>query len=608
MTSVAVVYHSQTGRTKALAEAAARGASSVDDVVAHVISAEDAARSQDVLAAADAIVFGCPTYMGSASAQFKAFMDGTAPIWALQGWRDKLAAGFTHSAAPSGDKLGTLTQLAIFAAQHGMIWVGLGLPPSYVAADISPDDLNRLGSHLGAMAQSRAGGGALPPSDARTCEHLGRRVAEVAKRWRVGAMRARMPSMSAGPLRHPTARSWALPPPERMPPQDGVERINLREVAARDGRFEHHQLVCATIGGAELQISTSSEPLAFAHINLSDEYAIALPSGDELVDRFPQRTFLSDPSTGRDVGRYNHRIGDLVLHPDGLLHWPGRLRPPYEPFEFPPGMRRGGLSLSYCASTPTPQTWCPLPPSPAREADAKAYVEPRPVMALSSLRGPAGVLAKIGRTTLSLVEAPRAIEPARGGWVVVLEADGTGPFFACDLLRVPAGTTLDARGIARAMVLEADDASPDPPPPLWRELPTAPLSPYEDGASGELPIERRGIRVMESSDTFATVTVEDAHAEVPRYWLARTLFRIALHGLRLGYVETYGGFFVDDRGGGDVRFGLRSPAIDAGAAADDDEQDEGRESFVTVPRGEALALIDELYRAVAPAGYRERAT
>ena len=29
-------------------------------------------------------------------------------MWALQGWRDKLAAGFTHSAAPSGDKLGTL--------------------------------------------------------------------------------------------------------------------------------------------------------------------------------------------------------------------------------------------------------------------------------------------------------------------------------------------------------------------------------------------------------------------------------------------------------------------------------------------------------------------
>src|SRR5439155_14127707 len=107
------------------------------------------------LAAADAIVFGCPTYMGSASAQFKQFMDATAAVWALQGWRDKLAAGFTHSAAPSGDKLGTLTQLAVFAAQHGMVWISLGLPPTYIEVGTADGDTNRLGSHLGAMAQSR---------------------------------------------------------------------------------------------------------------------------------------------------------------------------------------------------------------------------------------------------------------------------------------------------------------------------------------------------------------------------------------------------------------------------------------------------------------------
>src|SRR5439155_5387070 len=125
------------------------------------------------LAAADAIVFGCPTYMGSASAQFKQFMDATAAVWALQGWRDKLAAGFTHSAAPSGDKLGTLVQLAVFAAQHGMNWVGLGLPPTYATSEKPDEEMNRLGSHLGAMAQSRPGGGTLHPGDVRTAEHLG---------------------------------------------------------------------------------------------------------------------------------------------------------------------------------------------------------------------------------------------------------------------------------------------------------------------------------------------------------------------------------------------------------------------------------------------------
>jgi NAD(P)H dehydrogenase (quinone) len=40
--------------------------------------------------------------------------------------RDKLAAGFTVSDSPSGDKLGTLQYLFTLAMQHGMVWVGLG--------------------------------------------------------------------------------------------------------------------------------------------------------------------------------------------------------------------------------------------------------------------------------------------------------------------------------------------------------------------------------------------------------------------------------------------------------------------------------------------------
>ncbi|HEY5951394.1 MAG TPA: flavodoxin family protein, partial [Kofleriaceae bacterium] len=152
VTSVAIVYHSASGRTKALAEAVARGAASIDGTQTSVFSVADVDHA--ALQAADAIVFGCPTYMGSASAAFKTFMDGTAAIWALQAWRDKLAAAFTHSAAPSGDKLATLVQLAVFAAQHGMVWVGLGLPPTYAGTDVVASDTNRLGSHLGAMALS----------------------------------------------------------------------------------------------------------------------------------------------------------------------------------------------------------------------------------------------------------------------------------------------------------------------------------------------------------------------------------------------------------------------------------------------------------------------
>jgi NAD(P)H dehydrogenase (quinone) len=514
----------------------------------------------NALNGADAIVLGCPTYMGSVSAPFKAFMDSTVAVWALQGWRDKLAAGFTHSAAPSGDKLATLLQLAVFAAQHGMIWVGLGLPPTHATTGAA-DDTNRLGSHLGAMAQSPPGG-RLPDGDLVTAELLGRRVGDAAQRW---GTRVAAPSQH-----HPTARTWAFPPADRPPLPAGLERTNLRELVARPDRFEHHLIVCASIGSAQLEIVTASEPLYFGHINISDEYALALPTGDDVIDKFPLgfRTFIT-ATDGTDVARYKHKVGDLVLHPLGYQHWPGRLRPPYEPFAIPPGMRRTGLSLVYCASVPTASAKLAVPLAPERRDDVKVYAG-APHLVLSDLRV-AGPLAAIGTTTLELVIEPRELAPPRGGWVVVLD---TG-----DLIRIPAGARLPGAGIQRALVFTGD-APPDPVPPSWHALPPPPFAPFEDAPPGTLPLAAGDLLIEEVSPTEVALL----GARVPRYWLARTLFRLALHGLRLGTIETYGGLVFDDR---------------------DDLIIRGR-TQVTIPRGEALALIERMYRAVAPAGYTER--
>jgi multimeric flavodoxin WrbA len=126
-------------------------------------------------------VFGAPTYMGSPSAVFQAFAEASGAVWAEQGWQGKVAAGFTNSAGVNGDKLNALTSMAVLAAQHGMHWVNLGLLPGWLYTSTgSPEDLNRLGGFLGAMAQSPSDLGAdEAPSaaDLRTAEHLGRRVA-----------------------------------------------------------------------------------------------------------------------------------------------------------------------------------------------------------------------------------------------------------------------------------------------------------------------------------------------------------------------------------------------------------------------------------------------
>lgn len=188
---LAVVYHSGYGHTARQAQAVARGADAAGNVEVTLVPVDEVDQHWDRLAQADAIIFGAPTYMGSASAQFKVFMDATSrTVFAKGGlWRDKVAAGFTNSAARSGDKLHTLQQLAVFAAQHGMHWVNLGLPPGHNNSKSTEDVVNRHGFFLGAAAQSNADEGAdvaPPPADLLTAEHLGQRVATVARQLVAG--------------------------------------------------------------------------------------------------------------------------------------------------------------------------------------------------------------------------------------------------------------------------------------------------------------------------------------------------------------------------------------------------------------------------------------
>lgn len=185
--SVAIVYHSNMGHTERVAHAVAAGVTSVEGVSAILMTVAEAQSRFAELDTAHAIIFGAPTYMGSVSAEMKAFMDSTArKVYLRQSWKDKLAAGFTNSGAWSGDKLLTLIQFVAFAAQHSMIWTSLGLMAGNNQSSGSRDDLNRCGVWLGAAAQSDidAAPDLMPPvSDLQTGEHLGRRVATLTLRF-----------------------------------------------------------------------------------------------------------------------------------------------------------------------------------------------------------------------------------------------------------------------------------------------------------------------------------------------------------------------------------------------------------------------------------------
>ncbi|MGV9565946.1 flavodoxin family protein [Streptomyces sp. NPDC003480] len=185
---VAIAYHSGYGHTAVLAEAVREGAAEAGAQV-HLIAVEEITDEQwAALDGSDAIVFGSPTYMGTASAPFHAFAEASSKRWFGQDWKDKLAAGFTNSGSKSGDKLHTLQFFQILAAQHGMNWVSLGLHPGWNNSAGSEHDLNRLGFFLGAAAQTNVDEGpeGVHKADVETARHLGRRVAETARLFTLG--------------------------------------------------------------------------------------------------------------------------------------------------------------------------------------------------------------------------------------------------------------------------------------------------------------------------------------------------------------------------------------------------------------------------------------
>jgi multimeric flavodoxin WrbA len=176
MTKSVVIYHSGYGHTQRIAQSVAEGANAqliAIDADGNITESDWAA-----LDAADAIMMGSPTYMGSVSWQFKKFADASSKQWMSGAWKDKVAGGFTISANLSGDKLSTLQYFITLSMQLGMVWVGQTIP--------NDGTLNRLGSSSGLMTQVGPTSPAadIPKGDLDTAKAYGARVAQMAAKLR----------------------------------------------------------------------------------------------------------------------------------------------------------------------------------------------------------------------------------------------------------------------------------------------------------------------------------------------------------------------------------------------------------------------------------------
>ena len=181
MGKTVVVYHSGYGHTQRLAQAVADGANGTLLAIDADGNLPDG--GWELLAAAQAIVFGSPTYMGSVSWQFKKFADASSRAWMPQTWKDKVFGGFTNSANMNGDKFSTLHYFITLAMQHGGLWAGTAILYNNTKS-ANRSDVNYLGSSSGVMGQTPGDVGAdgMNAGDLETARLYGARIAAVAAR------------------------------------------------------------------------------------------------------------------------------------------------------------------------------------------------------------------------------------------------------------------------------------------------------------------------------------------------------------------------------------------------------------------------------------------
>ena len=156
---VLVLYHSQDGHTKMMADLVAEGAVSVPATEVRLKSVEATA---DDLVWCDGVAAGSPTHMGTIAWEMKRWWDVTVqPLWPkVEG---KIGCAFTSSGGLAGGGELTCLAMQIVLMNYGFLVFGV---PDYVAPGQT--------LHYGAICAGRPRN----DGDREACRRLGRRLAE----------------------------------------------------------------------------------------------------------------------------------------------------------------------------------------------------------------------------------------------------------------------------------------------------------------------------------------------------------------------------------------------------------------------------------------------
>ena len=200
-TKIQVVFYSMYGHIHRLAEAVAVGAREVPDTVVSLYQVQElvpdevleksgakAARrafahvafaTPELLAHADAVIFGTPTRFGNMCAQMRNFLDQTGSLWMQGALVGKVGSVFTSTASQHGGQETTITSFHATLLHQGMVIVGV---PYTEQRLLNMEEVSG-GSPYGAATITAPDGSRQPSANELAIARFqGKHVAQVAKR------------------------------------------------------------------------------------------------------------------------------------------------------------------------------------------------------------------------------------------------------------------------------------------------------------------------------------------------------------------------------------------------------------------------------------------
>lgn len=192
MSEILILYYSQGGAVREMAQLIARGVESVNHTKARIrtvpkVSANCEAIESDIPDSGDPYVelsdleecvglaLGSPGYFGNMAASLKYFLDSTTGLWLKGALIGKPGAVFTSTGSMHGGNETVLLSMMLPLIHHGMLIVGL----PYSQAELSNTQSGGTpygASHVGGAMDDKP----ITADEKKLCIALGKRLAETA--------------------------------------------------------------------------------------------------------------------------------------------------------------------------------------------------------------------------------------------------------------------------------------------------------------------------------------------------------------------------------------------------------------------------------------------